>query len=336
MGNAKQILLTRSKEFFLLWKHYSFLYALYNILWWVCFYTRPPFCYKLSTYAIKKKTAWLNKYFEKEYSHIIDKYRNNTTECAAGSLIENPCIWVFWGQGEENMPPLVKACYKQLTSNNSNVILVTNQNVNEYIELPGIIFDKVKNGKISWANYSDIIRNSLLAKYGGLWIDATVWVSGKIPFDRLNIMEIYSVNGEIPAMPRATRFWTSFEHNWSTWCMWSGKKNNKLYSFVSEMMIAIAIQEPVWPDYVIQDYLIFYASHKYQEIGNMFNSIRSFQGKKRNELATIMDKEYSEEKYQELIKEDYFFKLSFRANWKERTAENKPTFYSHLISRKLY
>ena len=42
-----------------------------------------------------------------------------------------------------------------------------------------------------------------------------------------------------------------------------------------------------------------------------------------------------EERYQELIKDDYFFKLSFRANWKERTAKNKPTFYSYVIRHKL-
>lgn len=331
MGNAKKILKTRITEFFSLWKYYSFLYALYNAVWWFCFYTRPPFCYKLSTYAIEKKTAWLDKYIEREYKHIIDKYKKaGITD--AGTIIKQPTIWIFWGQGKENMPALVKACYKQLTSCNNNVTLVTNKNINEFLDLPQKVIDKVNSGKISWANYSDIIRNTLLAKYGGLWIDTTVWVSGEVPFEKLNKLEIFSANGKIKPSPRAIRFWTSFEHNWSTWCLWSKKDNNSLYSFVSNMLTAIAEHEDIWPDYVIQDYLIYYASRHFPVVETMLNEMNSFVCNKRNELASIMNEEYNETRYNELIKDNYFFKLSFRARWNTKTKEGKTTFYGHLIS----
>ena len=333
MGNIRNILKTRIKEFFLLWKHYSATYSLYNILWWFCFYTRPPYYYKLSTYAIKKKTAWLDKYIESRYKNIIDKYKENDSYCNNETKNKEPNIWVFWGQGEEAMPQLVRACYKQLITYNSNVQLITNDNLHNYIHLPEIIKKKVLSGKISWANYSDIIRNSLLCKYGGLWIDATVWVRGAIPFDKLNNVEFFSANGIIPTSTRSIRFWTSFKHNWSTWCLWSKNSGNPLYSFVSEMLIAFAKDEEVWPDYVIQDYLIYYASKHFPVVDTMMNEMKhsDIPCDKRNALATIMNEEYNEKKYLELTKNNYFFKLSFRTKCHERTTEGKPTFYGRLI-----
>ena len=335
MGNIRNILKTRIKEFFLLWKHYSATYSLYNVLWWSCFYMRPPFCCKLSTYAIKKKTAWLDKYIESRYKNIIDKYKENNSNCNNGTMNEEPCIWVFWGQGEGNMPPLVKACYRQLCSHNTNVKLITDNNLHNYIHLPEIIKKKVIRGNISWANYSDIIRNSLLCKYGGLWIDATVWVSGAIPFDKLNNVEFFSANGIIPTSARSIRFWTSFKYNWSTWCLWSKNSHNPLYSFVSEMLIAFAKKENVWPDYVIQDYLIYYASKHFPIVDVMMNEMKlcGILCDKRNALATIMNEEYNEERYQELTKDNYFFKLSFRTKWYEKTNKGKPTFYGKTQMR---
>jgi hypothetical protein len=98
------------------------------------------------------------------------------------------------------------------------------------------------------------------------------------------------------------------------------------------MLTNIAIHEKQWPDYVIQDYLIYYAAQNSPEIDAMFKQMRMFPCKRRNELASIMNDEYNEEMYKELIKEDYFFKLSFRANWKENTESGEPTFYGTLIS----
>lgn len=318
----------RFKEFFSLWKNYSFAYACYSILWWFCFYTRPPFCNKISTFALNKKTKWLDNYFAKKYNHIIEKYNNIAI---SGKVITEPKIWVFWGQGEAQMPPLVKACYRQLTHYNENINLVTIENVNKYIELPGIVFEKVKVGKISWAHFSDIIRNALLAKHGGFWLDATVWVSGKLPFEKLSQFEVFSANSKMQFFSRSMKFWTSLEYNWSTWCMWSNSTNNKLFAFVSEMLISIAEGEKQWPDYVIQDYLIYFAYRNLPEIADMLEQSKTISCNKRNELATIMNNEFNDDKYRELTKEDFVFKLSFRANWSKTTKEGKQTFYGRIL-----
>lgn len=318
----------RFKEFFSLWKNYSFTYACYNILWWFCFYTRPPFCNKVSTFALNRKTKWLDKYFARKYKDIIDKYEEQHFNTKP---IKETHIWIFWGQGEENMPPLVKACHKQLKHYNDNVALVTIENVKDYIDLPATIYEKAHKGKISWAHFSDIVRNTLLAEHGGLWLDATVWVSGAIPFEKLSQIEMFSANGNNSTTPRSTKFWTSFEYNWSTWCMWSRETNNILYSFVSEMLIAIAEREKQWPDYVIQDYFIHYAYKNITGVEELLEESKTIICNKRNEFANMMNNEFNITEYKELTKEDFVFKLSFRANWDKTTKEGKQTFYGRIL-----
>lgn len=310
-------------------KYFGFSYAFYNLVWWLCFYIRTPFSLKISTWAIKKKTSWIDQYIEKHYIHIINKYRESSPE---GKTVESHNIWVFWGQGEENMPPLIRSCYRQLCHFNKNVVLVTNNNVREYIDLPPIIFEKVNDGRITWAHFSDIVRTTLLTTYGGLWLDATVWVSGKLPWTKLSAISFFSANSPTQLNCYSCCFWTSFEWSWSGWCLYSKYKNHKLLSFVSEMLKLMAEREKGLLDYVIIDYLIYYACRKFPSIAADMERCQSIPCKHRNTLASIMNQAYNEETYRNLIKTDFVFKLSFRSPWTEKTGTGEQTFYGRLLS----
>lgn len=318
-------------EFISKWKNYGFKLAWYNLIWWLCFYLRPPFTLKISTWAILGKTRWLDKYFIKNYGDIIESFQDMPNE--RNKEITSYTIWVFWGQGKEKMPPLVQACYSQMINYNDNVVLITNKNINEYISLKPAIFQKVEHGIISWANYSDIIRTKLLAQYGGLWLDATVWISKRFPFQSLSNFDFFSPNGETMQTNKSVQFWTSNEWNWSTWCLWSKKSGNKLFLFISSMLQAIGEREKCWPDYVIQDYLIYYACRNFSDIRKSMREIQGFSGKKRNEFASIMNDPFDINRYTELTKNDFVFKLSFRSPWKEYTDDGKQTFYGYILSK---
>ena len=195
---------------------YNIAYAIYGYVWWINFFIRTPLAWKLSKWALIRKTRWLNNYLANEYPDIYnvekyDKRFNNTRS--------KRVVWVFWGQGEQNMPILVMSCYNQLRKNNKNVVLVTMDNIDQYIHMPKIIIDKVKNGKITWAFFSDIVRVLLLEKYGGLWLDATVWVPGVVPWENLEKFTFYSANNKVANKSNDMCFWTSLDFNWSGWWM---------------------------------------------------------------------------------------------------------------------
>ena len=85
------------------------------------------------------------------------------------------------------MPPIVKKATETVKKfHGKDVILLTNENLKDYVELPQYIIEKHNKGMITHANFSDIIRLTLLSKYGGCWVDSTTYLTDKIPDDILN------------------------------------------------------------------------------------------------------------------------------------------------------
>lgn len=92
-------------------------------------------------------------------------------------------IWICWFQGIENAPDIVKKCINSIYRYHpeKKIHLITNENINDYLELPDFILKKRKKGIISDAHFSDIIRTELLIKYGGMWVDATTYLTNRVP-----------------------------------------------------------------------------------------------------------------------------------------------------------
>ncbi|MFI3319827.1 MAG: capsular polysaccharide synthesis protein [Rikenellaceae bacterium] len=327
LDNILPILSTRFKDFFSLWRHYSFGFAINGLLWWICFYMRPPYGLRLSTYFIENKTKWLDRYLENNYSEILERYKGCELPI---SQVDQVYIWVFWGQGEESMPPLVKACYKQLIHHNDNVCLITMQNIDDYISLDSRIIKKVYNGTIPWANFSDIVRTTLLAKYGGLWVDATVWIAGKISMSELLQHKFYSVNNISQGVPYC-KFWSSYDWNWNSFCMWSNSRNYKLFSFVSDMLQALAIKESYWVDYVIQDYLIYYACRNFSDVGYDASNM-TIHNEHCIDLVGLLNSPFDQKVYNKLLATDVIFKLRYRVYCTSKTADGQQTFYGRITS----
>ncbi len=94
----------------------------------------------------------------------------------------NEKIFALWLQGEENAPPLVKACFDSIKRHCSlPLVVIDNDTIENYIQLPDYIVKKRKNGNIGHAHYADIVRVELLYKYGGYWLDATCYTTSDIP-----------------------------------------------------------------------------------------------------------------------------------------------------------
>lgn len=89
-------------------------------------------------------------------------------------------IWWCWLQGAESAPPLCQACFDSLVRNMPDdwqIFIITEANYHELVTLPAFIEQKYRQGIISRTHFSDILRLALLTRYGGAWIDATVYCS---------------------------------------------------------------------------------------------------------------------------------------------------------------
>lgn len=95
---------------------------------------------------------------------------------------KNDKIFTIWQQGEDNAPELVKATFRSIRKNcKQELIILDDNNLFDYIQLPQVIVDKYKKGKIRRAHFADICRVELLYNYGGYWMDATDFAVGPVP-----------------------------------------------------------------------------------------------------------------------------------------------------------
>lgn len=99
-----------------------------------------------------------------------------------GDIKTNSPIWIYWKQGIENAPDIVKVCIESVKNNIAgDIYIIDDLNLHRYVTFPVYIDERIKNNTISTAAFSDILRFTLLEHFGGTWIDATVFLTDKLP-----------------------------------------------------------------------------------------------------------------------------------------------------------
>lgn len=99
-------------------------------------------------------------------------------------------IWIMWLQGLDKAPYIVRKCYaswKELNPN-WNIVFLDENNVSDYVDLQTIL---TKSNNMQIQAMADLIRLNLLAKYGGVWVDATCFC--RVPLDTW--LEKYATSG---------------------------------------------------------------------------------------------------------------------------------------------
>lgn len=125
-------------------------------------------------------------YYYKAKAYLARKYKKYSMAAPDGlefgnGAVDNP-VWVYWKQGIDNAPLLVKKCVESIRKNSSRPVIVLDDNsVHSYVKLPDSITKKYNAGSMSDAALSDMIRFSLLEHFGGTWIDATVLMTSDLP-----------------------------------------------------------------------------------------------------------------------------------------------------------
>lgn len=95
-------------------------------------------------------------------------------------------IWQYWAQGYDNVPTIVRECLESVDTYAKDYMIVrlTDDNLSEYLDLPSFV--RQKRSIFSRAFFSDLLRLILLKTYGGIWMDATIMLSGTLPSEYVN------------------------------------------------------------------------------------------------------------------------------------------------------
>lgn len=139
--------------------------------------------------------AKLAKFYIKKYIKKASKLNVITTPPQKAKI-----IWQFWEQGIENAPDIVKACVNSVEKykNGCEHKVLDIKTLKEYVEIPDFIYKLKEQKKMPAANFSDIVRTYLLAKYGGVWADATVLFTQDLP-DYIINSNLFLLKNELKA-----------------------------------------------------------------------------------------------------------------------------------------
>lgn len=124
------------------------------------------------------------------WNHVIEAYYNGAIETKyvltpEKELGTQKIIWQYWGQGIDNddLPEIIKICFDSVDRHKADyqVIRLTDATLSEYIVFPDFVRQKMENVQFCRTFFSDLLRVALLSVYGGVWLDATILLTGKLP-----------------------------------------------------------------------------------------------------------------------------------------------------------
>lgn len=275
-----------------------------------------------SVMAGQKHRMILYKRLKKRY---LDKCTANRPWEDLAKTQNNNTVWVMWLQGIEKAPEIVKKCIESQKKYmpEKKIVFVSEDNLSDYVDFPDYILKKRRKGIITNAHFSDIVRNALLIKYGGYWIDATVLFTDA---DLIKNIEDYPL------------FMYSFYYfgfnpeimEFNSWFIHSTANNNML-CLTQEMLYAY------WREH---NYLCnYYLWHIFESIVNDYyweecNDIPVISQAQAHLLATYIYDEFDQKKYDLLKRTTGVHKLSIKFD--QERLNKKGNFYDVIISNGNY
>jgi hypothetical protein len=279
----------------------------------------------------------VGRYFTGKKNEVIKKYLYESTICIQeqyksinmknDNIEENSNIWFFWWQGIETAPEMIRLCYESIQRNagNHSVVLINKENYMQYVDLPESFFAKFKAGKMCHANFADVIRVALLAKYGGIWLDATIYV-GK-PFSS----EIYKVAFcSNKRKNQKTSLLYPAQCRWGTYYLASGK-NNIIMNYTKDVFLKFWEKHNMVIDYGMIDYIIALGYDTNEQIAKLIDDA-PFSNEHIHILLPMLNKPYNEEIFSNISGNTNLFKLSYKLKF-EQSIDGKETLYGHLCKK---
>lgn len=256
---------------------------------------------------------WLDKRYGEEVDKAIAGYTSHY------KIQEDSPIWIFWWQGEETMPPIVRSCYKSVLRNAEKhpVILITENNITEYVDIPQYIYEKIREKKMTLTHFSDILRENLLYRYGGIWMDATIYMTA--PFSKeMYEYEYYSIKGAFEEWE-----WTGFFQ--------AAGKGNVFAKAVSHLFNCYWKEHDCLISYLLIDCFLAVARKHSTAIDQMIKDLPQKDSSIFLLNDQYLDKAYDVDEMEALSNKTNLHKLSYKYKHDSAVGE-KLTFWGALLN----
>lgn len=266
---------------------------------------------------------------QKNYAYLTKRYKRIAVEAASGHSLgdrPNPApIWVFWWQGENEAPEIVKRCIAAVCKNANGhpVHIIDKSNYQNLVEVPEHFLKKLEKGTISLTHFSDYFRMALLAKHGGLWIDASIYVQRPIE-EFVFESPVFSIRN--PGMDSS---------NISAWewtvGVFGGWKDNALFHAVEKLLDQYWKDFDFLLDYYIFDYMVRLV---YDNCPAVRSEIQAIPLSNSDFYYLQNNANYPAEQHTAQIQPEcdtWLFKLSWKGVYELKTPDGKETVYAQWL-----
>ncbi|WP_331198084.1 capsular polysaccharide synthesis protein [Limosilactobacillus pontis] len=267
-----------------------------------------------ATLKVKQK---LRKKYQEE---LLNFKFNNSIEHKSSNN-----IWFCWFQGLENAPQIVKVCFNSLEENlpNKNIIIISKENMGNYVSFPEFIMEKWRKGIISNTHMTDLLRLELLTNYGGTWIDATVLCTEKE--DRI---PEYFFNSDLFFYQMLKPGRDGNSSYMSSWFI-NAKSHNKILEATKYLCYKYWEKNNYLVDYFLLHDFMSIVLDEYPE---EWNKIIPRDNAAPHELLLRLFNKYDKNMWDAIISQTPFHKLTYK--FSEAEAIKEDTFYKKIINNK--
>jgi len=254
----------------------------------------------------------------------IEKYYpDNTSDLEAQFSIQDQktisrdCpIWVLWWQGIDNAPPIVKSCVDSIIEKRGNhpVIILNKDNISRYINLPDYVCNKLNEGKMTITHFSDILRFALLYEHGGVWMDATIYLSRHFD-DEIYGQPLFTIKSDKPD----GRKWSSF--------FWASSEKSQCIGTLLQYFYNYWKHEDGLIDYFLINSIIAVTYQKNEAFKKALDAVPS----SNSDVMKMFEQLNSTYESLHVNDDTYINKLSYKRNWAKYTPQGELTVYGSLI-----
>lgn len=236
-------------------------------------------------------------------------------------------VWSTWLQGMGKAPETVRVCmeswHRELPE--YDIRVVDSCNYHKWVELPPYVVEKHRKGLIPPALFCDLLRLALLKRYGGVWMDASVYCSGfgneklRVRWDRIMDYEftVFRYFHRGSAVPVGL----------SNWFM-AAVPNEKVVSVVFNALLAYWRDYDCTVNYYVMHLFLGMALRTFPDVASSMPHENSYHSLL---LGKVLADDYNDAKWRELASNVSIHKLNYR---KESEVKRNPDgYYSHLFLR---
>lgn len=260
------------------------------------------------------------KYLEKHFGNTIVF----SSSKIFGKISSEAPIWICWWQGVENAPELVQECIKSIKNNSGAhpVRIITEENYKQYLEIPERMWHAFKEHKILPAHMADYLRCALLEKYGGIWCDATLYMTDDFTKD-IDGRCFYTMKNSLEYYPRleiepSKCFWRIF--------FMASVPDNPLFSNCRVILEKWLLSGKPLIDYFTLDYIFLWLYQKDAGIKQMLDDV-PYNNQIPYVLVDSMNSPFDAEQWKKVCESNYIHKLSTKV----KISSDEGTYYDVLF-----